>query len=79
MKCGVMWSRESGIGCSTIFMACGIRFDQLPDSFVLKVTHGSGQNLICRDKSQLDVERTRRLLAQWMKRSEYWVTREWAY
>ena len=54
-------------------------FEQLPDAFVLKVTHGSGQNLICRDKSRLNVKSTRRQLAEWMRRSEYWVSREWAY
>jgi hypothetical protein len=54
-------------------------FEQLPDTFVLKVTHGSGQNLICRDKSRLNVKSTRRQLAEWMRRSEYWVSREWAY
>ena len=54
-------------------------FDQLPDAFVLKVTHGSGQYLICHDKSRLNVESARRRLAEWMKRSEYWVSREWAY
>lgn len=31
-----------------------IRLDQLPDKFVLKLSNGSGTNLICRDKSQLD-------------------------
>jgi hypothetical protein len=54
-------------------------FDQLPKSFVLKVTSGSGQNILCRDKSQLDLEKTQRKLAKWMKRSEYWRQREWCY
>jgi hypothetical protein len=54
-------------------------FDQLPKSFVLKVTSGSGQNILCRDKSQLDLEKTQRKLAKWMKRSEYRVAREWCY
>lgn len=54
-------------------------FEQLPESFVLKVTSGSSQNILCRDKSRLDVERTRRQLAEWIKRNHYWVEREWAY
>lgn len=54
-------------------------FDQLPESFVLKVTSGSGQNILCRDKSRLDIESTRRQLAEWMKRIEYWDVREWSY
>jgi hypothetical protein len=56
-----------------------LMFDQLPESFVLKVTSGSGQNILCRDKSRLNVESTRRQLAEWMRRSEYWGVREWAY
>jgi hypothetical protein len=56
-----------------------LAFDQLPDSFVLKVTSGSGKNILCRDKSRLDAESTRRQLAHWMRRSEYWVGREWSY
>ena len=56
-----------------------VAFDQLPESFVLKVTSGSGKNIFCRDKSRLDVEKTRRQLARWMKRSEYWRAREWCY
>jgi TupA-like ATPgrasp len=54
-------------------------FDQLPESFVLKVTSGSSQSLFCRDKSLLDAEETRRKLAKWMKRTEYWRSREWCY
>jgi len=56
-----------------------VEFERLPDSFVLKVTSGSGQNVLCRDKAKLNVERTRLQLAEWMKRNEYWVSREWAY
>lgn len=56
-----------------------IPFDRLPDAFALKVTSGSGQNILCRDRSTLDREATIRQLVKWMKRSEYWVSREWAY
>jgi len=43
-----------------------IDFDNLPDQFVLKCNHGSGYNIICLDKSSLDVERTREMLRIWM-------------
>lgn len=56
-----------------------IPFETLPQSFVLKVTWGSGQNILCRDRSKLDVPATKAQLSKWMKRSEYWVVREWAY
>jgi len=43
-----------------------IDFDRLPQSFVLKCTHGSRFNVICPDRSALDVPATRRKLDQWM-------------
>lgn len=44
-----------------------IDFNKLPDKFVLKVNWGSGQNIIVRDKSKLDIAETRKKLAEWMK------------
>ena len=44
-----------------------IDFDKLPNRFVLKVNWGSGQNIIVKDKSQLDIAETRQKLAEWMK------------
>jgi len=66
-----------GVWDDPLGMAAALR--QLPDSFVLKVTSGSGQNIICPDKSRLDVQDAQRQLAAWMRRSEYWVSREWCY
>ncbi len=43
-----------------------IDFDSLPDQFVLKCNHGSGYNIICLDKSTLDVKQTRETLKAWM-------------
>jgi hypothetical protein len=56
-----------------------IPFETLPESFVLKVTWGSGQNILCRDRSKLDLPTTQAKLAKWMKRGAYWASREWAY
>ena len=56
-----------------------IDFDRLPPSFVLKVTWGSGQNILCPNKAALDVNKTRAQLGQWMKRGMYNLFREWAY
>jgi hypothetical protein len=47
--------------------ADGIDFAALPDRFVLKCTHGSGFNIICRDKARFDVEGARARLDKWMK------------
>jgi len=44
-----------------------IDFDRLPDRFVLKATHGCGFNILCRDKSTLDVEAAIRKMEAWLK------------
>ena len=56
-----------------------IDFDSLPDKFVLKTTNGSGTNVICKDKSKLDIPKIRRELDSWLKRPCYSLGREWAY
>lgn len=43
-----------------------IDFDALPNSFVLKCNHGSGFNIIVRDKQQLDIEKAKKTLANWL-------------
>ena len=44
-----------------------IDFDSLPNKFVLKCNHGCGMNIICKDKSLLDVEKVKSQLATWMR------------
>lgn len=44
-----------------------IDFNKLPDKFALKCTQGSGHNIICTDKSKLDVNKTKKLLKKWLK------------
>lgn len=56
-----------------------INFCELPNQFVLKATHGSGWNIICRDASSLDKFETYRKLNQWLHCNFYWVGREWPY
>jgi len=56
-----------------------INFEELPDSFVLKVTSGSGPNILCKEKSLLNIEEARSQLRSWMRENEYWIGREWAY
>lgn len=43
-----------------------IDFEALPDSFVLKCTHGSGMNIICYDKASMDFKKTRKKLRNWL-------------
>ena len=43
-----------------------IDFAVLPDKFVLKCNHGSGSNIICKDKGKIDVNETRQKLTRWL-------------
>lgn len=43
-----------------------INFDNLPDKFVMKCTHGSGFNVICKNKKDLDWDSTKQKINQWM-------------
>ena len=55
-----------------------IDFNALPDTFVLKTNHDGGP-IICKDKSKLDQEATRKLLAEKLKVNYYARGREWSY
>ena len=44
-----------------------IDFSKLPNSFVLKCTHGSGFNMIVKDKSQLEVVAAEKKFTKWLK------------
>ena len=56
-----------------------IDFDSLPESFVLKATHGSGWNMIVKDKSVLEREKAKEKMRRWLGSSFYAKKREWAY
>lgn len=43
-----------------------IDFDKLPDRFVLKCNHGSGYNIIVKNKSKLDKSAVRKQISSWM-------------
>lgn len=48
-----------------------IDFEKLPSKFVLKCNHASGFNIICEDKSKLDIKKAKRQLNKWLK-TDYW-------
>lgn len=56
-----------------------IDFNALPNQFVLKCTHDSGELIICKDKSKLDIEATKKRINKCIKRNYYYYGREWPY
>jgi len=57
-----------------------IDFDSLPNQFVLKCNHNSGEGMyICKDKSQMNRSKVVDGLRKALKRNYYWISREWPY
>ena len=56
-----------------------IDWDALPDRFVVKCTHGSHCSILCCDKAQFDRAAAVERLNRWLKKSWYWLGREWPY
>lgn len=59
-----------------------IDFDKLPNQFVLKTTNGGGGSgvIICKDKSNFDIDNARKVLKQSLKDVMIYKTlREWPY
>lgn len=56
-----------------------INFDTLPNQFVIKCTHDSGGVVVCKDKSNLDIQAARIKIEYGLGKSAYWGTREYPY
>ncbi len=56
-----------------------IDLSALPNQFVLKVTHGTGQNIICKDKDKLNWKEEMQKLNQWLKINAHVYAGEWVY
>lgn len=56
-----------------------IDWDVLPERFVIKAAHGSGQNIIVTDKKKLNIRNTKRMLNSWLHQDISWSGREWVY
>ncbi len=56
-----------------------IDFEKLPDAFVLKCNHNSGGMIVCRDKTQLDVDWAKKKIDRWLREEIWWQGREWPY
>ena len=56
-----------------------INIEKLPEQFVLKAAHGSGMNLIVKDKSKINWPLWKRIMRCWLKQNIYIDGREWPY
>lgn len=56
-----------------------ICFDALPEKFVMKLSNGSGTNLICKDKNELDAKQVIRQFKWYKKKVKANAGREWPY
>ena len=56
-----------------------IPWKSLPDKFVLKLNNSCGANIICKDKSRLDIEAAKKQLYKWYKEKYYLKAAEIQY
>ncbi len=56
-----------------------IDFDSLPEQFVLKCTHDSGNVVVCRDKKQFDPNKHKDRFRKALEKNYYYRYREWPY
>lgn len=56
-----------------------IPFEILPAQFVIKVTHGSGDNIICKDKTKLNKKDAIKKLNKWIRQKYLPCYGEWFY
>ena len=56
-----------------------IDLGKLPNRFVLKCNHDSGSVVVCRDKSDLNLDAAKQKLGSALKKNFYNVAREWPY
>ena len=56
-----------------------IDFSSLPNSFIIKPTHGFGRVIICSDKKTFDEETAKKTMKNWLSYNQYALTGEWQY
>lgn len=56
-----------------------INLDELPEEFILKCNHDSGNYVICTDKSKFDLEAAKQKFARALKINYYDIAKEWPY
>ncbi len=56
-----------------------IDFNSLPEKFVLKSNHGSGWNIVCKNKQEINWKKACKKMEYWLTHTQYYVSREWQY
>ena len=56
-----------------------IPFDKFPNKFILKISNGSGNNFICKDKRKLNLKDLKKTVNKWMSVNYYYEHREIQY
>ena len=56
-----------------------IDFGKLPNQFVIKCTHDSGGNVVCTDKTKLNINKAKEKIRKSLRSNFYWSEREWPY
>mgnify|MGYP003571350465 CR=1 FL=1 len=56
-----------------------INFDYLPNKFVIKCTHYSGDVIICNDKKKFDILKAKIKINKILKKNLFYFAREWPY
>jgi hypothetical protein len=56
-----------------------IDFESLPKQFVIKLTHGSGYNIIVKNKSNINIKLIKNQINRWMKIKYHLRNVEWVY
>ena len=56
-----------------------INLNELPEKFVLKCNHGSGMNILCKNKDDFDLEKAKKSLNKWMNTNYGFVGAEFLY
>lgn len=69
------------VGEEVYFRVDDINFEALPDKFVLKANNGSGTNIVCPNKSKLDIQQAKHKLSEWMAPANnyFYHKYEWGY
>lgn len=76
---------EQGLGeilperYQTVSIPEELELNKLPDSFIIKTANGSGTNIICENKTELEWNKTISKLHEFMDRPRISAGREWAY